>query len=524
MPKRRQKPILTELAFERRAADLRLWIGSQVTPFKSDTATKRWARIERARTDREFFAQTYFPHRLTEPSPEFHRRIDEATTQRRAAIEVFRGGAKTTRAVLIGYIHDVCFQTEDYLQYFTTTDDLAETKLDQISAELETNARLRHDFGDLVGPVWRSDRIVTANDVCVDAMGLGSAIRGMTDHKGRRPTKATVDDPDEDVKVESAVQRTKLLNKILKAIIPGLEPKRGKFHVIGTAMHPECIIEMFMRDDRFGDFYRVSMPAEDLVTGELAWPERFGREVLDEIKRLIGLAAYSSEFLNQPMDPETQELTEADIQFFSDAELSRVEIIASAGALDPSLGKTESADFQALVCGGAVKTRAGQIEIWITAGELVRRPIDQLIELVFSLHQIYDFLVFGVETTAFQDVLRQWIEVQARERGIWLNVEPLPAPGGEGGKLARIRGIFPFIKAGRFRFHERLRGGELVRQLISFPKGKKDGPDALEMLSRILRRYGAGDSLALASAGRRQVAAMLSRRFGGELELGGYPS
>ncbi len=514
MPKRRKKPPLTDLAFERQAADLRLFIQSRVTPFKGDTAEKQRKRIKRSRHDRDYFVRTYFPHRVTEKSPAFHARIDEAAQHRRAAVQVFRGGAKTTRAFVVGATHDIIFGAEDYIQYYSTTDAIAESKLDQIRAELETNPRLHHDFGVLVGQaVWRDDRIVTANDVCIDAMGLKSAVRGLTDHKGRRPTKIIIDDPDEDEAVESDRQRAKLWAKITKAVIPSLDPRRGKLLVMGTAIHPECVIQTFMTDDRFKDFCRVDIPVEDPETGELAWPERFGRDVLDEILNLIGLAAYSSEYLNQPVDPTTQELTADEIRWFSDADLAEVEIIATVGALDPSLGKTQKSDYQAII-GCHVVRHNGVIEDWITHAELVRRSLPELIELVFNLHAVWSYTAFGIESVAFQQALKEWTDYQAGERGIWLNIEAIPNTGGEAGKLARIRGTLGFYKAGRVRVHESLKSSEFVRQLIQFPRGHDDGPDAAEMMIRLARKYGGGDVAGVAAAGRRsQVEQIVNRGY-----------
>ena len=301
MPKRRQKAALSETAFERRAQDLRLLIRDSVTPFENDSARKKKARIARARVDRDFFARTYFPHIVTQESPEFHIQLDEASQQKRAAVEVFRGGAKTTRVFNFGSIHDVIFKAEDYIQYFTSTNDAAEAKLDQVRAEFETNVRLQNDFGLAPGHVWRSDRIII-NDVCVDAMGLKSAIRGMTDHKGRRPTKVVVDDPDDDENVESPKQREKLLRIIFKAIIPGMDPTRGKFLVIGTPIHPECTIEKFMTEERFDNFFRVKIPVKDPANGEPAWAARFTEAFLEEMLILLGAAAFSTELLLQPID------------------------------------------------------------------------------------------------------------------------------------------------------------------------------------------------------------------------------
>lgn len=511
-PKRRQKPLLTERAIEAKAEDLRLYIQASVSPFKNDTQAKREARIERARTDREYFARTYFPHICTEPSPDFHHVLDEAAQKRRSAVEVFRGGAKSTRVVTFRYIHAIVFKTINYAQYFADTDDQAELKLDAIKAELEVNKRLHNDFDIEPGHTWRKDRII-CNDVCVDAMGLGSAVRGLTDHKGRRPDLITVDDPDNDIKVESAAQRNKLRKILLGAVIPGMNPLNGSLTVIGTSIHPECMIEWIMEDDRFRDWHRVDIPVIDPITGESAWPQRFTPEYLDELRRILGPAVFSAEMLNQPIDPDTAEISEDDIVYFSDADLKRADVIATLGALDPSLGKSAKSDFQAIIAGHVVKLSNGDVEQWIRLADLVRLPLPKLIAKVFSLHVIYRFQAFGIETVAFQDALRQWIDETAKKLGVLLNIEPVKNSGGDAGKTVRIRGTLGFYKRGRIRLHESLRGSEFVRQLLRFPRGHDDGPDAAEMWLRLCARYGAGDNAVPSAAGRNYMRSRLEAQY-----------
>lgn len=525
MVKRRQKQALTELAIERRVADLRLEIQSQVSPFKGDTAAKKMARLERARLDREFFARTYFPHRLTEASPDFHVQLDEAAEQPFSAARVFRGGAKTTRIFNFGVIHAIAFKLEDYVQYYSAAGELAEDKLVQVRTELEINPRLLHDFGYLRGPVWRSDRIVTSTDICVDAFGILEASRGKTDHLGRRPTRIYLDDLDDDEKVESATQRAKVLARVNKAVIPSLHPTRGKITALGTEIHPECFIATVMSDPRYDDWYKVDIAAERMVDGERAatWPQRFPLETLDRIKTIIGLAAYCSEYLNRAIDPETQELSEDDLRWFSDADLRRVDVVATLGALDPSLGKSKRADYQAIIGGRVVRTEAGETELWIDLADLGRQQLGRLIATIFNYHRVWDFTAFGVETVAFQEALKQWAEDVAKRRGVWINFQEIKNSGGDAGKEARIRGTFAFYKAGRIRIHERLKTSEFVMQLLRWPKGHDDGPDAAEMLKRLAARYGGGEGWQpVSSAARRDaVARAITGGYHGT-DLGGY--
>ena len=200
--------------------------------------------------------------------------------------------------------------------------------------------------------------------------------------------------------------------------------------------------------------------------------------------------------------------------------LRGVEIVVSAGALDPSRGK-KSSDFQAITLGHLVRVH-GRTEIWMPWVEMIRTDTKSLIENIFDFYRLYGLTVFGVESVAFQSVIKEWADVVAGERGLFINIEDMPCPGGDQGKAARIRGTFPFYKSGRIRLHEKLRNTEFVLQLLRFPKGHDDGPDSAEMLLRLLRKYGGGDDIRPATAGRRIVREQLARYYPGGPGLEAY--
>ena len=124
-----------------------------------------------------------------------------------------RGPARTRQ------VHDVHLQGrparglygyKHYIIILSDSSEQAEGFLTDIKNELEENAALREDFGELVGGVWKSSVALLANGTKIEAIGSGKKIRGRR-HKQWRPDLIVCDDLENDENVATKEQRTKLL-------------------------------------------------------------------------------------------------------------------------------------------------------------------------------------------------------------------------------------------------------------------------------------------------------------------------
>jgi hypothetical protein len=101
------------------------------------------------------------------------------------------------------------------------------------------------------------------------------------------------------------------------------------------------------------------------------------------------------------------------------------------------------------------------------------RP-DQVVDIVFDINERYRPVLVGVE----QDGLEQWLLQPLRQAGarlgVFLPLQPLRAPRG---KLDFIRGLQPFFRSSELVFATEM--PELRAQLLGFPRGRIDGPNAL---------------------------------------------
>lgn len=158
-------------------------------------------------------------------------------------------------------------------------------------------------------------------------------------------------------------------------------------------------------------------------------------------------------------------------------------------ALDPSLGKNDRAatDYSAFVA-----VRKGHDQRFYVDADIAKRPIATLVEHGI---QWLDFIrphAFGVESIAFQEVLRSQFVPQMHRvglEGVW----PINASDGTGmkgalpPKVTRIRLLGPLLAAGRIKIRRSPGANLLVEQMRDFGiKGAHDdGPDALEMAIRL---------------------------------------
>lgn len=134
-------------------------------------------------------------------------------------------------------------QTYAYKHYeiiLSDSSEQAEGFLTDIKTELEENAVLKEDFGELQGRVWKSSVILLSNGVKIEAIGSGKKIRGRR-HKQWRPDLIVCDDLENDENVNTPEQRKKLRDWFYKAV-----SKAGDTYTdivyIGTLLHFDALL------------------------------------------------------------------------------------------------------------------------------------------------------------------------------------------------------------------------------------------------------------------------------------------
>jgi predicted phage terminase large subunit-like protein len=519
-------------------------------------------RHARTRNSALEFGKTYLPHFFENETPPFHYVLDrllvgdysDADLDKWAdelgvevfrgdpalnllAICIFRGGAKSTIALLCDSLRRICHGLDPYIIIGGDTLDQAASQLEDIKDELASNEKIKHDFGNLKPQagvwdeaklvqrndgrvVWREGRIITTNRVRVDAIGRGGKMRGRR-FGTKRPTHIILDDLDNDENVGTKEQREKSWNWVISAVEPARDPLVGRVVVIGTVIHFDCVIARAVRktDDEGRRFFTsIRFAAMRRDKGEKlvsVWPERFTTETLLRKRALLGPTKFGAEYMNDPRDPETQIFVPDRFYYYHPIDIDSKKRLFRILYVDPSKGKKgkgrKKSDFSGfadvLVDPGervtyllnAYRKRLspnaakGEVIQWYTEASKGKHPVE-----------------LWIEENSFGDIMGENFQDELRRRGVDISVHTLLHTTEKEARLERhsIR-----VETGGVRFPDRWeqedRRPEWFSEYEDFPAGSHDDTiDAIESADDIAMNHMAGLIEYKSTGVRRGSAAM----------------
>lgn len=426
--------------------------------------------IKRLDGDRRLAHSVLFKHRHTHPDAPFHGPMvdDIHSAIARLLMMAFRGAAKSTKIeeamtimCLLADFNNGLIIGESY--------DRACERLSTIKHELETNEHILEVFGAMKGPIWTENKIVLANDVCVQALGSGQSLRG-TKHNRNRPDFAFLDDVEDEAAVDSKEARAKMLRWFFRVVIPGLDSTKYRIRVAATPMHVESLP---MRLKASKDWVTRIYPIE-YVDAEgnrrSSWPEREPLEQIDARKKSFeeqgDMIGYVQEYMCE---------AEAEAERVFHAHMIRNETIdrtwqATYAMIDPARTTNQATSATTgIVVWSWVKSR---MVVWEASGKFLKP--DEIVDEIFRINHTYNPVWIGVERDGLEEWLMQPIRQEGLKRMVMPPVKSMSAPKG---KLEFIKGLQPFYNAG-----EVIHAGpceDLRTQLLSFPRGRIDVPNAL---------------------------------------------
>lgn len=437
------------------------------------------------------FARRYLRRYLTAPPAPFHTELyglmGSDDRNKREAVAAPRGHGKSVLMSLVFPLWALATRRRRFVVILSSTSTIAEGFLGSIVKELEENELLRQDFGDLVGrEKWTDREILTSTGIRVVARGTDSSLRGMRSFESR-PDLIICDDLEDEDGVQNPLERQKLESWFYGSVM-NLPGPQGDVFVIGTVLHHDSLLGKLLRKWR-GRRYQALSPDDSAL-----WPDYYDADRLRRIrygdgqKEGIGTLAFECEYQNNPISPEEQLIREEWVRYYRREDIEGQELLIVT-ALDPSLGSS-GGDPSALVTVGQKDGR-----IYVLEADIARRsPRDTLESAIrnfqrWSVDSPSHFLCLAIETNAFQVVLKDMLEDMSRRLGLFI---PVRAVRNFSDKAARISSLSPLVENGTILFlPAQSTPGGLIEQLIQFPRGAHDdGPDALEMAVRMLRRHG----------------------------------
>ena len=435
--------------------------------------------IRELESDWAFTLDFLFAHRHPQASPPFHRQIIDAWFSDHPAVlvEVFRGGAKSTRAE-----EAICvaalFQLARYILIVGNTYSSACERLASIRLELENNDKINGIFRYTKGATWTENLIQLNNGVIIQAFGANQSVRGTKNPANNaRPDLVLIDDFEDRDSVATPEARRKVSQWFTRELKPALDPS-ARIRVNGTPLHADSVIEQFKQDPTW-QVLSFPLYTVDGDTKVPMWNERFPLAWIeakhDEFKANGDLAGFSQEYLLKPMSDAASIFARSDFQVI-DPTFSRVDFAPRILVVDPARTTNQRTSART---GYAVGSWVGN-ELYVhEATGHFHSPFEQVAH-IFHLAQIYQPMTVAVEEDGLNQWLLQPLRAEMSRRGDIIPLQPVRAPRD---KDNFIKGLQPFFQAKEVRFMKPM--PDLEAELLAFPLGRKDVANALAYLLRL---------------------------------------
>jgi len=464
------------------------------TPLKFVISWDFFRRIYLAQTENVVFYKKGFSL-----SPPFHYNlVFDMGMHGRNVTAAPRGSAKSTVLTEVAML--LALTKPPYETMFgLATDKLVEERFDQIMFQFQDNELILQDFGEMRpkrgSALWNHHYLHLSN---------GSVIKGLSvmgKKRGGRPHLFILDDPENDPDSDSESSRSILIEKfemiLFKQILPMLE-SGSCVSWVGTLIDRKAFLYKAVKGDdpRFDFWNRKTLRAitydkDDPSKCHVLWPAKWPQDVLEARKEEIGLSAFHSEYLNEPVsaqdrilivDPRRNEYT-VDGSFnwtnplsngnlvhwndrvFGEDSTGRIYLERTAPyhelvrpmfrflLFDYAEGLTSYNDYSCIaICG--MDTQA---TLWVLQMLLMRAKEDTLMRLIYETGLSWQVRVIGIEAVsiqkAFCEATREYTLEQGNMRGDqWrARVFPITYPARES-KAQKIASLEWRFNSGRIKY------------------------------------------------------------------------
>lgn len=432
------------------------------------------AILRELNADRVLAHSVLFPHRHPNKTPPFIKDMILAwhSPDPRILFEVFRGGAKSTTSEEAILIKAAFREIHNYL-IIGSTKDRAHERLHAIRHEIETNDRLAELFGNLQGSTWGDGELVLSNNVRLLALGWGQSLRGVK-YLDARPDGVFMDDLEEPEDVRTPEARSRILDWVLFDLIPALDTNKAHARCAATPLDPEALPIQLERAGWTVKKYPIEY-VDDLGVRQATWPDRETLPKIDERKnaaiRIGKLRQYNMEYMCQAESPGEKAFRKEMFRIEPQVRTwqNRFCMYDPARTIGATSATTGFADWSWI---------GGRLVIWEGWGKKLMP--DEIIADMFRYNEECAPTWIGVEEDGLNQWLLQPIRAEQVKRGVVLPIKAVKAPKG---KLDFIRGLQPYFHAREAIFAKEM--PDLAAQLLSFPTGNIDAPNALAYAPRM---------------------------------------
>ncbi len=396
----------------------------------------------------------------------------------------FRESAKTSIAK--GFLTWLlCYGKRKYINVDSFEKENSERVLFDIVLELQTNPRIKADFGELFNQKRdpnevsqkRINNFITTTGVRVEAHSTQESVRGRI-HGHQRPDCLLLDDFETNKTKESAAYTEQVISHI-NEFKAGLDASAVILY-LGNYITEYGSIQLLLDRAKEDDRLKVrNVPV--MIDGIPTWPDKYavtneeakatGKVSLEDIQKKLGSYVFSYEMMNAPIDDKQAEFKKDHIQHTTDEEVKKLDTLCYI-TIDSAVSEKESADFT-----GITINRISTENKWFVYSYRLKVNTKDLIEHLFYLYKTYKPQMIALEETAFTLAIKPFLEDEMRKRNTFFNVFPLKHRHTQ--KETRIRGLIPRWESNSiFLIGSNL---ELLDEMRTFPNGAND--DVLDSLS-----------------------------------------
>lgn len=415
-----------------------------------------------------------------------------------------RGSSKTT-LFNASNIYETVYQVHPYFLYLSEASGHACTQVTNVGRQLVNNPRLRLIFGNLQpdqrneqGYRWSETEglIQTSTGITFEAIGRGGQVRGKN-RNGLRPSKIGFDDVEDKESVKTEDQRRKAREWLFGDVLPALPELNPDATIVGmgTLLSNEALLAVLEKDPEW-TVIKFGVIDPD---GEALWPAWMDLKKIEARKQRYALKGllhiFYLEYFNEFRSPETQVFKP---EFIHIAPRPLKDYIWRAMAMDPAISDNRRAD-DAVISGVGMTEDGiiGVLECWGKLGAAPRELIDQYFRVHFLLMPQHH----GIEAQAYQRALIHLIREEMFRKGkeqralgrnpsdAYFEITPITHSSSEA-KIQRVEGVLQPRYASGYIVHQR-NFPKLQTQLLDWPSGKKDYPDATAMAISLLDGYAA---------------------------------
>jgi hypothetical protein len=417
-------------------------------------------------------------------------------------IIVPRGFSKTTLTNGLN-LYDCCTDGKLFCVYISKSADHAQTQLQNIKIELESNELLRAAYGNLVPnradvEKWQADQLQLTSGAILVARGKGGQVRGLN-YRARRPNKIVLDDVEDDGTVESVTERLKTERWFYASVEKAGQVMEGavgedfaqeplQIINLGTLLGSECLMMALARDPKFNTIrFGAKLRYDDVDDTRMLWPYKMSYELYTKERdrhRKIGKLAEFTRELDSAIRIADDTLFPS--KFIYEPVL-REHLISVSIFCDPAISDQPDRDHTAIVVAGR-RERDGALWMLDEWGGVGKTP-SEMIDAYFMLHRKWECTLAGFEAQAYQKVLLFLLREEMARRRYWFVPQPI-VRGSKVTKDDRIVGLLsPRYLLGFLRHLRPLNG--LESNLADWPNGKKDYADAGASALALLGETGA---------------------------------